>query len=1385
MNPFAFRLLLIGLALVLMLAGGGIHFFRQQASHHQTRVIHALEAIAGLKARQIEAWRAERLSDAASMADSPLLAATVRRWREHPTPDRTEMLLGHLRGLRRHGHYHDIWLVDPAGQVLLAASGSPGPLPGPALETLRKALSERRPSLSGIHEGAVLPFPHIGLTVPLLGGGGNGPLLGGLHFIIDAHTFLTPLLAAWPGVGGRAETLLAWPEGDKLIYLSGQRQPARLRRLSLAQGAGPAADLILGGSGAHHGPGLDGAEVVAAVQPVSDTDWRLVAQLDAADVLAAPQEQARQTALALLAGVVLLGAVLAWLWRRHEQARERRQRETETTLNASEQRFQTLFEAMPDPAWIIRDHRFVEANPAALKAIGWEDKPGFLALHPAEISPKRQPDGEASFDKAERIFRSMRDTSVQRFDWTHKHRDGHLFPVEVTLSGFEWEGEPALYCVWRDMSERERVLESLRINEAYFHALFHDSNEAIMLVGRDGFIDCNPRTLELYGYDSKADFIRTHPADLSTPLQPDGQDSRQAADARMRAAFENGYQRFEWRHCRRDGAPFEAEVMLSVIDTGAGKVLQAIVRDISDRKRQEAEIRRYTEALDQVGAYIFIKDRLGRYVFANRPVLKLFGCSLAELRGRDDSAFFPAATVDQIQSADHRVIERGESTGQEISVRQTDGGFRFYWEDKVPLYDPELPGQVWGLCGISVDITERKRQEQQLRLSQFVLEKATDAVYWIHPDGAIFYVNDAACRMLGYGREELTRMKVSDLDPVPAPDRWRRHWEALTRDGTIRLETLHVTREGRQIQVEVSANYIRHEGQEYDCAIVRDISERKAAEQALQALNEQLEQHVADRTVALRASEERFRLAMEAANDGLWDYDFRTGQVYCNPAYLGMLGYAESDLPPDLDHRFTQLLHPDEREIVLKRVFDAFANSGRHETEFRLKTSDGRYRWILGRGRVVARDAEGRPLRAIGTHIDVTERRHTLEQLADLNRTLEQRVAERTAQAEAASAAKSQFLAHMSHEIRTPMNAVLGLAQLLEKEPLEPGQAAMVRHIREAGDALLHIINDILDFSKIEAGQITLEQRPFALPEVLRRLRNLMSVAAEAKQLRLSIPESVDCPAALLGDAIRLEQVLINLCANAIKFTQKGGVDVAVTPLAVKEGEARLRFEVRDSGIGMSAETLERLFRPFSQGDASISRRFGGTGLGLAISRRLVELMGGRIGASSRPGEGSTFWIELTFARTPDLVPVADVQAKPEWGEDTGGGGGRLAGLRVLVVDDNRMNRLVAGRALQLEGAVTEDASDGQEALDRLREQPGGVDVILMDIQMPVMDGLSATRHIRQDPALAGLPVIAVSAGVLAEEREAALAAGVNDFLTKPLDLARMVAVLSPYRSMD
>jgi len=398
--------------------------------------------------------------------------------------------------------------------------------------------------------------------------------------------------------------------------------------------------------------------------------------------------------------------------------------------------------------------------------------------------------------------------------------------------------------------------------------------------------------------------------------------------------------------------------------------------------------------------------------------------------------------------------------------------------------------------------------------------------------------------------------------------------------------------------------------------------------------------------------------------------------------------------------------------------------------------------------------------------------------LAEANQRLELRVRERTRQlaeakerAEAATRAKADFLANMSHEIRTPMNAVIGMIELALLTDAVDRQRGYLHKAKVAAASLLVILNDILDFSKIEAGKLDLEARAFRLDEVLEKLTSLVGVRAQEKGLELVRDTAADVPPVLVGDSLRLEQVLVNLCSNAVKFTTAGKVVLVVTvktPVDA-DGHVTLRFSVRDTGIGMTAQQVASLFQPFNQLDASTTRQYGGTGLGLAICKRLVDLMGGEIGASSQPGVGSDFHFSAVFgvAASAPAQPVA-ARAAPV----------NLQGRRVLLVEDNEFNQIVAEELLSTSaGMQVTLARNGQEALDRLPTQP--FDAVLMDVQMPVMDGYQATAAIRRQAQHASLPIIAMTAHAMAGDRDKCLAAGMNDHVSKPFEPLALFAVLS------
>lgn len=401
--------------------------------------------------------------------------------------------------------------------------------------------------------------------------------------------------------------------------------------------------------------------------------------------------------------------------------------------------------------------------------------------------------------------------------------------------------------------------------------------------------------------------------------------------------------------------------------------------------------------------------------------------------------------------------------------------------------------------------------------------------------------------------------------------------------------------------------------------------------------------------------------------------------------------------------------------------------------------------------------------------------RHFLDEIARR----QQQVEEARHRAEEASRAKGDFLANMSHEIRTPMNAILGLSHLALRAGPPPRQRGYLTRIRASATALLGIINDILDVSKIEAGMLTLERVPFDLSAVLDMVAGTAALSAEEKGLALRLEVAPDVPTALLGDPLRLGQVLLNLVNNAVKFTESGSVVLGVTaaPRMAGEGEAELRFAVRDTGIGMTAEQVARLFQPFAQADSSTTRRYGGTGLGLAISRRLAVMMGGGIAVDSAPGLGSTFRFTVAVGvqngATAALPALADPGLAGLQVDEP------LRGLRVLVADDNAVNRLVARELLEDAGLAVTAVGSGGEAV-RLALEPGaGYAALLTDVQMPDMDGFAVARAIRRQCGPDRLPIIAMTAHALEEERRRCLDAGMDDHIAKPVEPHRLVAVLN------
>ncbi|MBS1209418.1 MAG: hypothetical protein H6R19_1816 [Proteobacteria bacterium] len=539
--------------------------------------------------------------------------------------------------------------------------------------------------------------------------------------------------------------------------------------------------------------------------------------------------------------------------------------------------------------------------------------------------------------------------------------------------------------------------------------------------------------------------------------------------------------------------------------------------------------------------------------------------------------------------------------------------------------------------------------------------------------------------------------------------------------------------------------------------IIRDITEQKRAEEAL------------------RLSEERYRTTFQTSLDFINITNLNDGRyIDINQAFLDLTGYSRDEIIGKTSIELGIWVDPEDRQRLVK---DLQEKARCLNLEARYRKKNGQCNWglmsasLMNVNGVQAVLSITRDITDIKTtQLELEQHRHHLEELVQI-RTAE--LAEAKLAAESANQEKSVFLANMSHEIRTPMNAILGMANLLQRGGVTPVQAERLDKINMASKHLLSIIDDILDISKIEAGKLVIEEGSVSIACLLENVHSILSERAQAKGLQLNV-EADHFQFRLRGDPTRLQQALLNYATNAIKFTNEGSVTLRARLLEENDRAVQVRFEVQDTGIGIPPEALPRLFKAFEQADKSTTRKYGGTGLGLAITRRLAELMGGEVGVESLPGEGSTFWFRVSLDKTEEQAEnaapaISTTNAEAAIRE-------RHAGTRILLVDDEPMNLMVTQYLLEEPGLAVDTAEDGLQAIARAQDTPYAL--ILMDMQMPNMNGMETTQRIRELPAYRDIPILAMTANAFAEDKLRCLAAGMNDFIVKPVAPDKIFATL-------
>lgn len=965
-----------------------------------------------------------------------------------------------------------------------------------------------------------------------------------------------------------------------------------------------------------------------------------------------------------------------------------------------------------------------------------------------------------------------------------RHKNGAPVLVSVTASATSGylERDAEVVAIMRD-PEQARISGSGSLTESQMRALADDCPAIMWVTGPDGTLRYGNRAFrDFFGARAEKNAnLRwehlIHRSDLEEFV------GRLSDSAREQASFSA-----EARAARADGELRWIGSRAQPRWSASGEFLGYIglTADITARTRAEEERRlvetRLRTITDSARDAIILMDSSGVIQFWNPAAEKIFGYPKEEAIGRSLRSFIIPQIGDPLEKDCLKTSERF----------RTDPCISATFERRARCKDgTEIPVELsiswvlldgkWQAIGIVRDCSERKRIEDELKASEQQFRQLAECireVFWIikAEGGQLLYVSPAYQQVWGRPTDELFQNPMAWSHAVHPADREQAIHTAhrQIRGEELASEFRIFTPDGRTKWIQARTSPVT----DIDGKLVRivgfavDITDLKMVQADLKEAND------------------RFNLAARAGEVGIWDWDAVSTELLWDDQMFRLYGIEKDQFDGTVE-TWKRCLHPDDKDRAWRECLSALDGQGEFNTEFRVIWGDGSVRSIRAIG-LVQRDVSGTAFRMIGTNWDITAQRKAAEELRFSNSQLQQAItsAEESAAAAArANAAKSEFLANMSHEIRTPLNGIIGMTELLLTGRLSEEQRRYAETLRSSGESLLALINDILDLSKIEAGKLELKNAAFDLCELINDVISRFIFEANSKNVKLVGVVQPGTPGRLSGDVGRLSQILVNLVGNGIKFTDDGEVRVEVCLMEKSDDRRLLRFTVSDTGIGVPAEKQGILFNKFTQIDSSTTRKFGGTGLGLAISKQLAELMDGQIGVNNRKGRGAEFWFTARFRLEETAVdaPCRQTSSDQNGSAEEPTGRGRHAGFapgdgldsllpiescvnaRVLVAEDNLTNQQVVLGLLAKFGVKADVAADGSQAIDALERTP--YDLVLMDVRMPVMDGITATRWIRnQESAVLDheIPIIALTASALNSDRDACLSAGMSGFLSKP-----------------
>lgn len=1040
-----------------------------------------------------------------------------------------------------------------------------------------------------------------------------------------------------------------------------------------------------------------------------------------------------------------------------------KQKEVEQALRASEQSYRSIYENALEAMYRSSiAGRFITVNPAMARMCGYES-PSEMIQTITDISTQYYVNPE---DRRQNLRFIDAKGIIEKKEFKVKRKDGSEIWVSNSARAIRNDrGEIAFYeGMMIEITERKLAEKEIRRNEAFLRGFFRAVPAGLAMLKDRVFLRVNEQFGVMTGYST--DELTNMEA---RTLYFNETEYLKAGREFYEQIGERGFGSCETRWRRKDGRAIDVLMNGAPSSPDAAPTeIVAAVFDVTEKKEQE---RLYHLLFEKANDAILLMQGL-EIIHCNSKAVEMYGAPREEIIGRTPLDFTDPKLSDgtnSLISARGRIEKalKGEPQSFEWRHRRPDGTS---FNAEINLSKVDMRGRDY-IQAIVRDVTKRKQVEEALRKSEDYLASIFRTVptgVAVHKGRIFIMVNERITEILGYSKEELLghTSRILYFNEQEYLETGRKFTEQIQERGLGSNEVRLRHKSGREIQVLItSAALQRVQDEPIFIHCLLDITESVKIRKELERYKEQLEELVEQRTKALQESEERYRSILESMEEGYYEVDLTGNMTFINDSFCRMWGYSREELIGVNNRAYSS---PEEAKRVFK-IYSRIYQTEHPESvlDFEVIRKDGQ-KMTVEVSASLRRDQLGRPIGFWGVVRDITERKRFEQELKDAKEA-----------AEAANQAKSEFLANMSHEIRTPMNAVVGMSELLLTTALTRKQKYYAGSISDAAGALLTILDDILDLSKIQAGKLNLENVSFDLREVVEQVGQMLAVRAQGKDIEVLVRYPINLPSQYIGDPTRIRQVLLNLAGNAVKFTETGHVLLEVSLKGKEKDQCELHLSVSDTGIGISPEYLEIIFQKFSQADESTTRKYGGTGLGLPISKKLVEMMGGSIGAKSTLGQGSVFWFDLTLpcSDEPDLPFLRDME---------------LTDMRVLVVDDNERNREIALEYLQLRSVpsdAVESATKALECLRRAKNDGCPFTMAILDHHMPGMDGGELALTIKNDPEIKKTVLILLSSFMpldeLPPETRACFAGGINKPIKVSLFFETLLEAWNTYLSRE